>query len=65
MRRFLEFHRGTPMGLASNAEAPNIDFVLDRAGLRQFFTAVVDGNQVTKPKPDPEIYLQAAKNSEH
>jgi beta-phosphoglucomutase len=61
VRQFLEGHRGTPMGLASNAQVENIDFVLDRSGLRGYFQAVVDGHQVNRPKPDPEIYVQTAR----
>jgi beta-phosphoglucomutase len=61
LRQFLETHQGTPMGLASNAEPENVDFLLDRAGLRPFFQVVVDGHQVRRPKPDPEIYLRAAE----
>ncbi len=61
VRQFLERHRGTPMGLASNAESENVNFLLDRAGLRGYFQAVVDGRQAGKPKPHPEIYLRAAK----
>src|SRR5689334_16139251 len=60
VRQFLERHRGTRMGLASNAQIENIDFVLDRSGLRGYFQAVVDGHQVSRPKPDPEIYVQTA-----
>lgn len=61
LRQFLERYREVPMGLASNAEPENIDFLLDRAGLRPYFRAVVDGHQVRNPKPDPEIYFKAAK----
>jgi beta-phosphoglucomutase len=57
-----EFVRGldTPLGLGSNAERANIDFTLDRAGLRACFHAVVDGNQVERPKPHPDIYRKLA-----
>jgi beta-phosphoglucomutase-like phosphatase (HAD superfamily) len=47
--------------VASNAEPANIDFVLDGAGLRPCFSAVVDGHQVSQPKPWPDIYLRAAE----
>lgn len=57
---FLERHQGTPIGLASNAEPANVEFVLREADLRSFFSVVVDGHQVRRPKPDPEIYLRAA-----
>lgn len=60
IRNFLESWKSIPMGLGSNAEPPNVDFVLDGARLRPYFQAVVDGHQVERPKPDPEIYLKAA-----
>ena len=53
--------RGAAGGLATNAEPANVDFVLDRGGLRRYFRVLVDGHQVTRPKPDPEIYLRAAE----
>jgi len=58
---FLEVGRGAACAVASNAEPANIDFVLDGTGFRQYFAAVVDGHQVTHPKPHPEIYLLAAE----
>ena len=61
LRRFLDRHAGTPMGLASNAERPNLTMVLQQAHLLQYFPVVVDGNQVARPKPAPDIYLQAAE----
>jgi beta-phosphoglucomutase family hydrolase len=61
VRRFLERHRGAPLGLASNAEPENIDFVLDCAAIRPCFQVVVDGHQIRNPKPHPEVYLRAAK----
>jgi beta-phosphoglucomutase len=60
LRDFLAERQGVPMALASNAEPANIDFLLDRAGLRRYFSAIVDGHQVSRPKPDPEIYLKAS-----
>ena len=60
LRPFLDLFCGSPMAVASNAEPQNVDFVLDRAGLRPYFRVVVDGHQVSHPKPHPEIYLRAA-----
>jgi len=60
LRAFLERHRHQPLGLASNAEPENVNFLLDTARLRPYFRAIVDGHQVPRPKPHPEIYLQAA-----
>jgi len=64
LRPFLARYRQAPMAVASNAEPENVSFLLDRAGLREFFRVVVDGHQVSRPKPDPEIYLYAAQGLE-
>jgi beta-phosphoglucomutase len=61
----LQNHNGMPVGLATNAQPANVDFVLDGVliggfPLRNCFRAVVDGHQVTRPKPDPEVYLRVA-----
>lgn len=57
---FLERTRGLPVALATNAEPANVSFVLDGAGLRQYFPVIVDGSQVKQAKPSPEVYLTAA-----
>ncbi len=59
--QFLARYRGVPMGIASNAEPANVDFVLDGAGIRDYFSAVLTGSQVAHPKPHPEIYLRTAE----
>jgi len=61
VRGFLRRHAGQPVGLATNAEPANVDFILDRGGLRAYFRVVVDGHQVQYPKPHPDIYLRAAE----
>lgn len=58
---FLNRHRKVPKAVASNAEPANIDFVLERFGLKAFFQVTIDGFQVTRPKPFPDIYLRAAE----
>jgi beta-phosphoglucomutase family hydrolase len=61
LRAFLERHGDLPMGVGSNAEPENVAYVLDEAGLRPYFRAVVDGHQVRHPKPHPEVYLRVAE----
>ena len=61
VREFLARHAASPLGLASNAEPANVNLLLDGAGLRRYFRAVVDGHQVDHPKPHPEIYLRTAE----
>lgn len=60
LRTLLQSTRGLPVGLGSNAEPANVEFLLDAAGLRAYFEAVVDGHQVENPKPAPDIYLRVA-----
>ncbi len=57
---FLERYRAAPIGVASNAEPANIDFVLDGAGVRQYFRVLVNGMQVRHAKPYPDVYLKAS-----
>jgi HAD superfamily hydrolase (TIGR01509 family) len=60
IREFLDRHRDLALAVATNAEPPNVNFVLDDTGLRPFFRVVVNGHEVTHPKPHPEIYLRVA-----
>ena len=50
-----------PLAVASNAERANVDFVLDGAGLREYFPVALDSSSVQRPKPWPDIYLLAAQ----
>jgi beta-phosphoglucomutase len=64
--RLLQQRNGTAVGLATNAERANVDFLLDglRVGdqpLRSCFQVVVDGQQVARPKPAPDIYVRVAE----
>ena len=58
---FLRRYESVPKAIGSNAEPANINFVLDQFGLRRYFPLVVDGMQVERPKPFPDIYLKAAE----
>jgi beta-phosphoglucomutase len=58
---WLEHISGAPVALATNAERANIDFTLDGAGLRPYFDVIVDGSEVARPKPAPDVYLRAAE----
>jgi beta-phosphoglucomutase len=50
-----------PCAVGSNAEQANVSFVLEESGLRPYFRVVLDGNQVARPKPAPDIYIKAAE----
>ena len=61
LTEFLERYQDFPKAIASNAEPANIDFVIDRLKLRRYFQVIVDGHQVSRPKPFPDVYLRAAE----
>jgi beta-phosphoglucomutase len=61
LREFLMRHRDLPMAVATNAMRENVTFVLQQAGIADFFRVMVDGDQVRNPKPAPDIYLKAAE----
>jgi beta-phosphoglucomutase len=58
---FLDRHKDIPKAVGSNAEPANIDYILDHFGLRAYFKVAVNGQQVDRPKPFPDIYLKAAE----
>ena len=47
--------------LAIGSSSKNAPFILERIGLGGFFDAISDGNNITKSKPDPEVFLKAAE----
>ena len=46
--------------LAIGSSSRNAKFILQRLGLLDFFDAISDGTNITKSKPDPEVFLKAA-----
>jgi beta-phosphoglucomutase family hydrolase len=52
---------GIPMAVASSAMVKNIEFIVDALKLRPYFDYLVSGDHVAHPKPNPEIYLKAAR----
>ncbi|MCW5515078.1 beta-phosphoglucomutase [Muriicola sp. Z0-33] len=52
--------RNIPMALGSASK--NAAPILEKVKLKPYFTSIVDGNAVTKAKPDPEVFLIAAKD---
>ncbi len=49
------------IGLASSAVKEYISLVLEKLDIKSYFDVIVSGDDVTKGKPAPEIYLKAAK----
>ena len=63
VKEILDFFReeDVPMAVASSSDRKDIEENLRAAGIREYFRAIVGGDQVEKGKPDPEIFLRAAK----
>ena len=49
-----------PLALATNSNRSDVDFVLDRFGLRSAFTAIVAREDYARAKPEPDAFLTAA-----
>jgi HAD superfamily hydrolase (TIGR01509 family) len=50
-----------PLALASSANRRLIDLVLELAGLRSCFRVTVSSEEVPRGKPEPDVYLEAAR----
>lgn len=49
------------LAVGTSAPESNVRFTLDGLPLRPYFDAIVDASMIHRGKPDPEIYLTAAK----
>lgn len=52
-------NRGYKLAIGSSSK--NTKMILERIGLGDFFDAISDGTNITKSKPDPEVFLKAAE----
>ena len=57
---FLHDVRSRGVRAVLGSASKNAGTILDRCGLRPLFDAVVDGNEVARAKPDPEVFLKGA-----
>lgn len=61
VRHFLVELKNTNYKIAIGSSSKNAGTILERIGLDSFFDAVVDGTNISKSKPDPEVFLKAAE----
>lgn len=52
---------GVPSAVASSTHRINVEVVLDAIGLRPYFDAIVTAEDVTRGKPNPEVFLTGAE----
>lgn len=57
----LQFLKERNQAIALGSASKNARPILEKTGIMDYFDALVDGNDVTNAKPDPEVFLQAAK----
>lgn len=53
--------REAGLKLAIGSSSKNTPFILGQIGLSGYFDAVSDGNNITRSKPDPEVFVKAAE----
>ncbi|RCT53912.1 beta-phosphoglucomutase [Winogradskyella sp. KYW1333] len=57
----LTFIKNKKQGIALGSASKNARYIIEKVDVKDMFDAVVDGTDVSKAKPDPEVFLIAAK----
>jgi beta-phosphoglucomutase len=60
-REFVQSCRDAGIKTAIGSASKNTPTILAKLELLSLFDAVIDGNSVTNPKPDPEVFLKGAE----
>lgn len=58
---FLEKLKSANFKIAIGSSSKNAGVILDRIGYSNYFDSVIDGNKISFSKPDPEVFIKAAK----
>lgn len=58
---FLNYLKSNHIPFSLGSASKNAKLILKTLDLLSFFDAIVDGNDVSKAKPDPEVFLVAAE----
>lgn len=61
VRHTLEEIRNRGYKIALGSSSKNAKFILERVNFTEAFDAISDGNNITKSKPDPEVFLKGAE----
>ena len=61
VKETLDALRAMGLKLAIGSSSKNTPFILGQIGLKDYFDAVSDGNNITHSKPDPEVFVKAAQ----
>lgn len=60
VRDFMKELRENSIGTALGSASKNAGTILKQIDMLSFFDVIIDGNHVTKGKPDPEVFLKGA-----
>lgn len=60
--KILQYLKNKNIPIALGSASKNARPILEKVDLLPYFDSIVDGNSVTKAKPDPEVFLIAADN---
>lgn len=61
VKPFLEALRKNGIKVALGSASKNAKIILQQTGITPLFDAIADGTNVSKAKPDPEVFLKAAE----
>lgn len=61
VKNTLDTLRSRGYKLAIGSSSKNAPFILQQLGLGSYFDAISDGNNITRSKPDPEVFVKAAQ----
>ncbi len=64
VERVLQFLKENHQKIVLGSASKNAKAILDKVHLTHYFDALVDGNSVSKAKPDPEVFLVGANATE-
>jgi HAD superfamily hydrolase (TIGR01509 family) len=54
-------NRELAIGLVTGAIRPEVELILERAGIREYFSVIVTGDEIPTGKPQPDGYLLAVE----
>ncbi len=60
-KEFLQACKAAGLKTALGSASKNSMMILEKVGIVPLFDAVIDGNKVSKAKPDPEVFLKGAE----
>jgi len=61
VKQTLDMIKASGIKIAVGSSSRNAKLILEQLGLSGFFDAVADGTDITRSKPNPEVFLKAAE----